>query len=88
MTDDIDKLVKYRDLVKEINELNKQFDEFDSYDSVKLSLSPDATVNIIWENKSGKLSESKRFTLSMIDTFIEKARKNRNYRKDKPGENK
>jgi hypothetical protein len=83
MLADIEKLVKYEALIKELNELKRQLKEPGSFDKVEITLSPQVVITENWTNESGKVTKTYQFQLSHITDFTERIRKKCDYRKTK-----
>ena len=75
MLSDLDKLVKFTEQIKELNELNKKIPEEEGFDDVEITIEPQASINIYWTNKSGKRKDHSTFTFSTIQDLDERLRK-------------
>ncbi len=83
MIDDIKKLVKFEQQVRELNKLKGQLEDEESYDSVSLSLSSTIIIKVEWRNESGNFAKSYQFPFSAIADVGERMRKKCDYRKIK-----
>ena len=84
MLSDIDKLVKYQDQEKELNDLKKKLPDEEAYEEVNVEISPQTLIKVTWTNKDGNYSKSRQFPFSAIQDISERARKKIDYRKNKP----
>ena len=87
MLSDIERLIKYEALIKELNELKKQLGEPGKFDKVEIALSPQVVITEQWTNESGKVTKTYQFQLSHITDFSERIRKKAEYRKTKLSKN-
>ena len=87
MASDIDRLVRYAERVKKLNDLNKKIEGEESYDSVEISISPQAVITIRWTNNEIIDMDTRTIQFSRIDTLDERARKKIERRQKKLDEN-